>query len=181
MALLMFEVVAWGVGVVLLVYVGAQYFDGRRGSAEALERFAELKATVPSPDRTQWSPQRTAAWERTLALPGETPLAVLRIPRIRLEVPVFKGTAEKALNRGVGHIDNTAVPGASGNSGIAGHRDGFFRALKDVTTGDTIELDTPLEKQFYRIVRTWIVTPDAVSVLDPTAEQSVTLVTCYPF
>jgi sortase A len=73
------------------------------------------------------------------------------------------------------------LPGASGNSGIAGHRDGFFRGLKDVSPGDTIELDTLEEKQIYRIEQAWIVTPEDVSVLDPTPAQSITLVTCYPF
>ena len=46
------------------------------------------------------------------------------------------------LNRGVGWIDGTARPGESGNLGIAGHRDGFFRGLKDIGTGDTITLET---------------------------------------
>jgi sortase A len=175
------EVVAWVAGVMLLVYVGAQYLDGRRGREEALNRFAELKATANSPDLTLWSPQRSAAWQSTLALPREAPLAVLRIPRVHLEVPVLEGTSDVALNRGVGHIEGTAMPGASGNSGIAGHRDGFFRSLKDVSAGDTIELDTLQGKQIYWIERTWIVTPEEVSVLDPTPEQSITLVTCYPF
>ncbi len=109
------------------------------------------------------------------------PLAVLRIARIRLVVPVLEGTSDVTLNRGVGHIEETAMPGTSGNSGIAGHRDGFFRSLKDVGVGDAIELETLQGKQTYRIERAWIVNPEDVSVLDPTPEQSITLVTCYPF
>jgi sortase A len=174
------EILAGVAGIASLVYVGAQYLDGRRGSQQALERFAELKATS-SPDLTLWSPQRIAAWQRTLTLPGEVPLAVLRIPRIHLEVPVLAGTSDVTLNRGVGHIEDTAVPGTNGNSGIAGHRDGFFRGLKDVGPGDLIELDTLQGTQNYRIERTWIVAPEEVSVLDPTPAQSITLVTCYPF
>ena len=114
-------------------------------------------------------------------MPRDVPLVVLRIARIHLVVPVLEGTSDVTLNRGVGHIEETAMPGTGGNSGIAGHRDGFFRGLKDVGLGDTIELETLQEKQIYRIDRAWIVDPEDVSVLDPTPEQSITLVTCYPF
>jgi sortase A len=182
---LIVERIAWVLGVVCLAYVGAQYVDGARESRQALRRFAdEVQATHQSadtPDLTLWSPQRIAAWQSTLVLPRQVPLAVLRIPRIQLEVPVLEGTSEDALNRGLGHIAETAVPGANGNSGIAGHRDGFFRGLKDVRIGDAIELETLHGKQIYRIERTWIVDPEDVSVLDPTPDQSITLVTCYPF
>ena len=109
------------------------------------------------------------------------PLAVLRIARIHLVVPVLEGASDVALNRGVGHIEETAMPGTGGNSGIAGHRDGFFRGLKDVVLGDAIELETLQERQLYRIERVWIVNPEQVSVLDSTPAQSITLVTCYPF
>jgi len=181
---LIVEILGWAAGLVCLVYVGAQYIDSRRGSKEALERFAELRATekpTDSPDLTLWSPQRIAAWQSTLTLPRDVPLAVLRIARIHLVVPVLEGTSDVTLNRGVGHIEETAMPGTGGNSGIAGHRDGFFRGLKDVGLGDAIELETLHGKQIYRIERAWIVNPEDVSVLDPTPEDSITLVTCYPF
>jgi sortase A len=96
-------------------------------------------------------------------------------------VAVLGGTDDWTLNRAVGHIEGTAGPGAAGNSGIAGHRDGFFRGLKDVAVGDAIELETLGAVHHYRVTRTWIVEPDDVSVLDPTASPAVTLVTCYPF
>ena len=122
-----------------------------------------------------------AAWQKALAEPAPAPLAVLRIPRIRLEVAVLEGTDEFVLNRAVGHIAGTALPGADGNSGIAGHRDGFFRGLKDIAVGDVVEIETLDGKEEYRIERTWIVTPEDVSVLDRTPARSLTLVTCYPF
>ena len=81
----------------------------------------------------------------------------------------------------MGHIDDTALPGTDGNSGIAGHRDGFFRGLKDIGPEDVIELETLRGKEVYRVERTWVVDPDDVSVLDPTPARSLTLVTCYPF
>ena len=178
------EAFAIVLGVGCLAYVGVHYIDGVLARRAALDRFAELRAVgrrTDTPELTLWSPQRIAAWQRSLTLPREEPLAVLHIPRIRLDVPVLKGTSDATLDRGVGHIEGTPMPGAGGNSGLAGHRDGFFRGLKDVNVGDAIELQTLRETQTYRIERAWIVTPDDVSVLDPTPAQSITLVTCYPF
>jgi len=96
-------------------------------------------------------------------------------------VAILPGTDEFVLNRGLGHIEETALPGTSGNSGIAGHRDGFLRGLKDVAVGDAVELETLQGRQIYRVERMWVVEPEDVSVLDPTPVQSLTLVTCYPF
>ena len=178
------EILSLALGVACLVYVGVRYVDGMLARRAALDRFAELRTLgrrTDTPELTLWSPQRIAAWQRTLTLPREEPLAVLHIRRIGLDVPVLKGTSDATLDRGVGHIEDTAMPGTGGNSGLAGHRDGFFRGLKDVGVGDAIELETLQETQTYRIERAWIVTPDDVSVLDPTPAQSITLVTCYPF
>ena len=65
---------------------------------------------------------------------AETPpsLAILRIPRLELEVPVYDGTTDAVLDLAAGRIEDTALPGTPGNVGIAAHRDGFFRVLKDV-------------------------------------------------
>jgi sortase A len=106
---------------------------------------------------------------------------VLRIPGIKLEVPVLAGTDDWTLNRAVGHIEETAMPGADGNSGIAGHRDGFFRGLKDVHVGDELVLQTRGADERYLVERIWVVDPEDVSVLDPTPTRALTLVTCYPF
>ena len=90
-------------------------------------------------------------------------------------------TDDLSLNRAVGHIAGTALPGDSGNVGIAGHRDGFFRGLKDIVTGDTIEITTQAKTDTYVIDQITIVNPSDVSVLAPRSQPSVTLVTCYPF
>jgi sortase A len=150
-----------------------------------MREFSELKRAEQhrygSVDLTLWSDARIKAWERTRDLPGPRPLALLRIPRIKLEVPVLEGTDDTILNRAAGHIEDTALPGGDGNIGIAGHRDGFFRGLMDVAPGDAIELETIRATETYRIERIWIVNPDDVSVLDPTTGPTITLVTCYPF
>ncbi len=94
---------------------------------------------------------------------------------------MLPGTDDFVLDRAVGYIEDTALPGTDGNSGIAGHRDGFFRGLKDIAVGDSIELETLTGRETYHVERTWIVNPEDVSVLDPTPVRSLTLVTCYPF
>ena len=81
----------------------------------------------------------------------------------------------------MGHIDGTPKPGDAGNVGLAGHRDGFFRPLKDVAVGDLIELAAGERVDRYRVTETLIVDPSDVWVLDRTESPSLTLVTCYPF
>ena len=132
-------------------------------------------------DQSLWSTVRINAWRNVSGEPAPPPVAMLRIPKIHLEVPVLPGTDDRTLDHGVGLIEDTAEPGMVGNSGIAGHRDGFFRGLKDVVQGDTIRLDTLHGSFVYRVERTWIVKPEDVSVLEPTPVPAITLVTCYPF
>ena len=177
------ERTAWAVGLVCLAMWGALHIGGTRAARHELERFAVLQAAAPvaGPDLGLWDRERIDAWRRGLNAPAPEPFAVLRIPKIRLEVAILPGTGEWTLNRAVGHIEDTALPGTDGNSGIAGHRDGFFRGLKDIGRGDAIELDTLQGKEVYRVERIWIVDPADLSVLDPTPVRSLTLVTCYPF
>lgn len=132
-------------------------------------------------DMSLWSEKRIRDYRASLEAPVDLPLALLRIPKIGLEVPVLEGTDDLTLNRGVGHIEGTPRPGEAGNSGIAGHRDGFFRGLKDISAGDRLGLVTLAGDESYEVDRITIVSPDDVSVLDETPVPSVTLVTCYPF
>jgi sortase A len=179
------ERAAWLFGVAGVVTFGVLHVDRVLGARYEVGRFAVLQAQEPgtasTPDLTLWDPKRIAAWRDALRTPGPPAMAVLRIPKFGIEVPVLPGTDEVTLDRAVGHIDDTALPGLDGNIGIAGHRDGFFRGLKDIGVGDVIELETPHGKEVYRVQRTWVVSPDDVSVLDPTPTRSLTLVTCYPF
>ena len=176
---------SWVVGLAGMAVWGSFQIGIANQTRHDLDRFAALQVEAvhaATPDRSLWSPVRVSAWLKVSREPGPAALAVLRIPKIRLEVPVLPGTDDPTLDRAVGHIEYTAPPGTDGNSGIAGHRDGFFRGLKDIVEGDTIELDTLDGKETYRVERTWVVDPEDVSVLDPTSSTRVlTLVTCYPF
>ncbi len=117
-----------------------------------------------------------------VAPPGpQSVIGRLEIPRLNLAVMVREGADEGTLSRAVGHIPGTALPGNVGNVGLAGHRDTFFRALRNIRADDTIELETTAGKYRYVVKSTRIVTPRDVSVLEASGGETLTLVTCYPF
>jgi sortase A len=105
----------------------------------------------------------------------------LEIPRLDVSVMVLEGVASRTLRIAAGHIPGTAIPGNSGNIGIAAHRDSFFRGLSGIEPNDRIRFRTASKTIVYRVVSTQIVKPDDVSVLNPTDTDTLTLVTCYPF
>ena len=108
-------------------------------------------------------------------------LGRIAIPRIGMSVVVLQGTKSKTLRLGVGHIEGTALPGEPGNIGIAGHRDTFFRGLKDIREDDEIRLQTTTGIDRYDVDWIRITAPGDSGVLAPTTESAITLVTCYPF
>lgn len=140
-----------------------------------------LAVSAAPPDDSLWSSKRIAGYRESLARQFAPPVAILRIPKLRVEVAVFDGTDELVLNRGVGRIIGSARVGEPGNIGIAGHRDGFFRCLKDIRVGDTLTLTSLSATTTYAVDQIEIVTPADVHVLAPRSAPAVTLVTCYPF
>lgn len=182
-------------GVILLAFYAAAHIDGWITSRAALHQLDMSRAgkgldsvagEEPLPgkddvDFSLWSQQRIRAFLESLSLQPAPALAVLEVDRLRIRVPVFEGTDELALNRGAGWIRGTAKPGEVGNTGIAGHRDGFFRGLMNIRAGDRIELQMQERTVVYRVRGTEIVSPRDIHVLQPRSEPSLTLVTCYPF
>ncbi len=133
------------------------------------------------PDLRLWSEKRVKAYQSSLLVNVPPPLGVLDIPSLQLQVPVLEGTDDLTLDRAVGHITGTAWLSEGGNIGIAGHRDGFFRVLKDIHVGDAIDLHSQQGSTHYLVDEIQVVSPDNISVLEPRAKSSLTLVTCYPF
>lgn len=179
-----------GIGL-LLIYAGAKLDSERqsRANVRAFRSQPPAPYSLPALRRQLktdvkfdlWAPARIKGYEATLKLDIAPPLAILRVPKLELEVPVLEGTDEVALNRGVGWITGTARPGEVGNIGIAGHRDGFFRGLKDVHVGDKIELELSDVVETYVVERLEIVSPQDKRPLEASERPSLTLVTCYPF
>lgn len=185
---------AWTLGsVLLLTYLAAcVWSEGSRIAAvQSFERayptstapadlsVADLSVHEQQIDKSLWSPQRIAAFN-AIGL-AEEPEGILRIPALHLTVPLFEGTSERNLNRGAAIIEGTATLTDDGNIGIAAHRDGFFRKLKDIAIGDELHLQTRTSVRRYRVVDLRVVDPKQRNVLAPTSIPSVTLVTCYPF
>src|SRR5262245_48619014 len=144
------------------------------------QRFAreQLESTPPPASMSRRSPLSPPSG----ATPDAgTPLAELSIPRIGLSLVVLQGSDEQTLRKGLGHIEDTSLPGESGNVAIAGHRDSFFRPLRNIQVGDDIMLDIPGRRVHYRVSAYRVVGSTEVSVIAPTTDAVLTLVTCYPF
>ncbi len=177
-------------GVVCLgIYCGSyvyrtsyQLYEGWRFDHEAPakapapppeEKPSALPVVLPDPDRGTPSP-------KSLSSPANI-IGRISIPRLHLSAIVEEGVDDLTLSRAVGHIPGTALPGENGNVGIAGHRDTFFRALKDLQPRDKIDFTTRFGRFHYTVESLRVVQPDDVGVLKPSGGQTLTIVTCFPF
>lgn len=134
------------------------------------------------PDQSLWSEARIAAFAESLKAKTGPMLGVLEIPRFDLEVPIYNGASDLHMDRGIARIMGTELPGhTEGNLGVSGHRDGYFRVLKDIETGDEISVRTSSGVQIYVVEKLMIVDPTDATVLKTTTRPTVTIVTCYPF
>ena len=114
-------------------------------------------------------------------LPIGEPIGTIEVPRLHLSAVVANGDDDGTLRVAIGHLPDTPLPWEEGNSALAGHRDTFFRALRGIRVDDEMRIVTPYGDFLYQVKRIVIVTPDDLSVLAPTPEATLTLVTCYPF
>jgi len=109
------------------------------------------------------------------------PIGEISIDRLGLRAVVTEGDSDAILDRGPGHLADTPWIGKAGNVVIAGHRDTTFRPLRNVRTGDVIDVRSHSGSKRYRVVSTRIVMPTDLSVLKRGKTNSLTLLTCYPF
>jgi sortase A len=146
---------------------------GRGGAAAA------STGTIAPISRFERSPRKSAS---SSSLPPATALiGRLSVPRLHLSAMVREGIDQNTLLLAIGHVPSTPLPGQTGNVGVAGHRDTFFRGLKDVQTKDEIDFSTLRGDFKYEVESLIVVEPSNVGVLAPSAENVLTLVTCYPF
>ncbi len=181
------EVLMWILGAVLVIsYLGSRA-EGETERVQGIAQFHQQRLlTSAAEDSAQVASEPTPALNtgsspRAAVAPGASVLAVLRIARVDLEVPVKYGTGEDVLRGGAGLVEGTAWPGSPGNIAIAAHRDTFFRPLENVVVGDVIEVEAAGHTRKYRIVSLSVVSPDDVAVLENTGVNQLTLVTCFPF
>jgi sortase A len=130
---------------------------------------------VPAP-RTPPGPSPKVKRPRNGSMVGR-----IEIPRLGVSAIIRAGSDAKTLRLAVGHIPGTALPGQVGNIGLAGHRDTFFRRLRDIRAADVIRVVTPTGTFAFKVDTTQVVNPKDTWVLNHTATPTLTLVTCYPF
>lgn len=167
------QLVLFAGAVSMLAYCGFVLIDTwifQKGERRQLEQLLTQR------QETSTAPLKTLPPVRAGALIGR-----IEIPRLGLSVIVMEGISATTLRRAAGHIPGTALPGQPGNVGISAHRDTFFRPLRNIQQHDLITVTTLLGEYRYRVVSTKVVSPSDVAVLDPSGNEILTLVTCYPF
>jgi sortase A len=165
-------------GVLLLGYCGFVLVDGwifQRRESRELERLQRARRAAGDLS----TPAKAAVLPNAIVAGGL--IGRIEIPRLQLSVVVVEGVDKTTLRHAVGHIPGTARPGEAGNVGLAGHRDTFFRPLKDLRISDEIQVSTLVGNFKYQVVSLRVVEPENVGVLAPSEENVLTLVTCYPF
>lgn len=186
-------------GILLLGIYAWAYFDARLYEKEQERLLEQAIAAGPPPvvqgshaaaETDELESFQSSTEEKEKKTDAPPPVEVedgeligrIKVPRLGVSAILMEGVGKKTLRRGAGHIPDTAMPSEeAGNVGIAAHRDSFFRGLKDIQEDDTVELTT-LDGTFrYKVEWTKIVEPDDISVLAPTEDPALTLVTCYPF
>jgi sortase A len=110
-----------------------------------------------------------------------SPLGRIEISSIGLAAMIMEGVDGRTLRHAIGHVPGTPLPGQQGNIVLAGHRDTFFRGLRNVHKDDEITLTTLYGSYRYRVDSTQVIGPGDTKVLAATADDFLTLVTCYPF
>lgn len=168
-------------GILLLGYCGFALMDGWifqwRASQDLDRQLRPQPAESLGRNRAQPASRKLrAAAPRVDGLVGR-----IKIPRLLLSVVVVEGVTKTALGRAAGHIPGTALPGEPGNVGVAGHRDTFFRPLKDLRIKDEIQFSTLKGDFKYEVESLKVAEPSDVGVLAPSGENVLTMVTCYPF
>jgi sortase A len=153
-----------GIGLLALAYTGFVFGDARFYQAFQAKKFTQASPLV----------------EPHIALQGEV-LGELLVPRLGLKVIVVQGDSAANLRRAVGHLSTSALPGEWGNVALAGHRDTFFRPLRNAQVGDEIDFTTAQQRFLYVVDSIQIVAPNDIEVLESTTGRHLTLITCYPF
>ncbi|WP_163099144.1 class D sortase [Peribacillus alkalitolerans] len=105
----------------------------------------------------------------------------LYIPKLDESLPIYHGTDEDELEKGVGHFAQSVLPGEIDNSVLSGHRDTVFRRLGEVGKGDSLVVKTSAGTFTYKVKRVRIVDKDDRTVIVPKPKATLTVTTCYPF
>src|SRR3954452_16836347 len=154
------------IGLVLLGYVAGQYWGMYRSQKNLEAEWQHQAATISVPGKAPISPDQM--------------LTRIEIPKIQMDAIVVEGASRRDLSEGPGHMKQTAQPGETGNAVITAHRDTFFRHIYELGKGDQIKVRRSGRTFPYEVTGKRIVMPEDVSVIKPTNNPQLTLITCYP-
>jgi sortase A len=159
------EYACWLAGVLAISWVALASCSSVRYQSQQAKRLEDLR-------------QNPA--ENGLARPGD-PFGEISIPRLGLSAIIAEGVDERTLRHAVGHFPESSTPEEAGTVVLAGHRETFFRGLAHVRLHDLVKLETPHGKYRYEVVRTAVVGPQHVELVESSPQSDLTLVTCFPF
>jgi sortase A len=110
------------------------------------------------------------------------PISRLGVPGLGIDRIVLAGASGSSLAFGPGHLFGSSLPGQQGNTVIAGHRDTHFRFLKDIQQGELIQLQSLSGRTIeYEVSEIIIAHEKQAEYLADTPDNTLTLITCYPF
>ena len=160
------------IGFLLLGYVGETILESHVRQAIGERRLEKAWAAPALPRAVRATAPRPS--------PGDL-LGRLEIPRLGLSALIAEGDSEATLRTAIGHISQTPLPGQPGNVALAAHRDTIFRALRQIEIGDRVTVHSWEGETEYEVTAKRVVGPEDVSVLAPSENPTLTLITCYPF
>src|SRR4051794_37871680 len=150
-------------------------------SAERELTAMAAKVAVPRTDHQEAIIPGKAGAARAATRPRGSVLGRFEIPRLQLSYALLEGTDNRTLDKSIGHVEGTGLPGESGNISIAGHRNTHFRKLEWIRRGDDIVLTSPRGQYRYRVEWLRLFRPDDIEVIDAGHGPAITLITCFPF
>ena len=152
-------------GLGLLTYVLIEYGSMYAGQKQLQHR---------------WAQQNSSSLASTPAATSDDGLTRISIPRIALDAVIVEGITYRKLAIAPGHIPGTPAPGEVGNAVISAHRDTFFRHIYELKKGDDVIVRRSGKVYTFTVTGKKITDPDDVSVMKPTQDAQLTLITCYP-
>jgi sortase A len=108
-------------------------------------------------------------------------IGTITLPSLKLSWPIYQGTTDAELAKGVGHYAKSVLPGQNDNSVLSGHRTTVFNKLGDLKRGQLILVKTSAGTFTYKVRSSRIVMKTDRTVIVPTSAAVLTLTTCYPF
>ncbi|GGP17141.1 class D sortase [Oceanobacillus neutriphilus] len=167
------------IGVVCLGVFGYQIIGHEQSQKQSLIQAEErIDQGISTQDDAEQDIEETI---EQFDVEADEAFATLEIPKLGKTLPIVEGTDPDSLDKGVGHLSNSVLPGQNEQILLSGHRDTVFRDFGELEIGDTFVVKMPYGEYSYEIRETEIVPEDDTSVIREMGEEVLVVTTCYPF